>query len=221
MLSSDPSRVCFLNWGKHKETNEFRHIQNVILAGLNNYTETDYEMLARNYCDIPSSRSVPKALINDMQDGEHMQHILQALCRAAVRQGNGLECGPCNAYIIAATSSRVRELLPKVFPGCRVGTWKPSKAKPKGKVQDALTYMEGYFEDHPDGVLLFKELRSHLGYDASNFRRTIREKDSFIAGLEKLGVEEVTVGNRRHRNAYARKPAFFGPVEGSSYVVNV
>jgi hypothetical protein len=220
-LGSDPSRVKFLNWGKHKGTNEFRHIPNVILAGLNNYSETDYEMWTRYYCGIPSNQSVPKALISDMQAGEHRHHILQALCRAALRQGSGLECGHCNAYIIAAKGSGVRELLPEIFPGCRVGTWRRSNEKPTGKVQDALVYVEGYFEDHPDGVLLFTELRSHLGYDASNFRDRIRKHDSFIAGLEKLGVEEVTVGNYRHRNAFARKPSLFGPVEGSSYVVNV
>lgn len=220
-LSSDPSRVSFLNWGKHKGTNEFRHIPNVILAGLNNYSETDYEMLARYYCGIPSNQSVPKAIISDMQAGEHRHHILQAMCRAALRQNSGLECGHCNAYIIAAKGSGVRELLPEIFPGCRVGTWRRSKEKPTGKVRDALTYIEDYFEDHPDGVLLFTKLRSHLGYDASNFRRAIRDHDSFIAGLEELGVEEETVGNKRHRNAFARKPSLFGPVEGSSYAVNV
>ncbi len=221
LLSSDPSRVHFLNWGKHHGTNEFRHIPNVILAGLNNYSETDYEMLARYYCDIPSDQGVPKALIHDMQAGEHMHHILQALCRSALRQGSGLECGPCNAYIIAAPGSGMRELLPEVFPGCRVGTWRRSREKPKGKVQDALTYIEGYFEDHPDGVLRFTELRSHLGCDASNFRDRIRKHDSYIAGLEDLGVEEVTVGNYRHRNALAMKPQLFGPVEGSSYIADV
>ncbi|WP_394200133.1 hypothetical protein, partial [Litoreibacter albidus] len=211
LLNSDPSRVSFLNWGKHKGTNEFRHIPNVILAGLNNYSETDNEMLARYYSDIPSDQDVPKALIHDMQAGEHMHHILQALCRSALRQGSRLECGPCNAYIIASAGSRVRELLPVVFPGCRVGTWRRSREKPKGKVQDALTYIEGYFDDHPYGVLRFTELRSHLGYDASNFSKRIRQHDSYIAGLEDLGVEEVSVGNYRHRNALMMKPSLFGP----------
>jgi len=221
LLNSDSGRVHFLNWGKHHGTNKFRHIPNVILAGMNNYSETDYEMMARYYCDIPSEQGVPKALINDMQAGEHMHHILQALCRSALRQGSGSDCGLCNAYIIAPPCSRVRELLPVVFPGCRVGTWRPSKKKTKGKVQEALTYVEQYFADYPEEVLMFTELRAVLDYDASNFSKRIRQHDSYIAGLEDLGVEEVTVGNYRHRNALTMKSQLFGPVEGSSYIANV
>jgi hypothetical protein len=222
LLSSDPRRVSFLNWGKHQGTNEFRHVSNVILAGLNNYTETDYEMAARHYGEIPNDQDAPKALVDDMQAGEHKHHILQALCRSALRQGNGLECGPCDAYIIAPKRSGVRDLLPRVFPGCKVGIWKPTKKKAKGKVQVALTYVQMYFEDYPDGVLLFAELRSGLGYDnASNFRNRIRHHDSFKAGLEELGIEEVIYGSGRHCNALAKVTQPFGPLEGAECIADV
>lgn len=147
-----------------------------------------------------------------MQAGEHKHHILQALCRSALRQGSGLECGPCNAYIIAPKSSGVRKLLPQVFPGCKVGTWKPTKQKAKGKVQEALAYIQKYFEDYPDGVLLLRELRSALDYeDTSNFRNRVRQHDSFVAGLEKLGVEEFIQGNGRHYNALRKQDSDCNP----------
>lgn len=212
LLSSDPSRVRFLNWGKHQGTNEFRHIHNVVLTGLNNYAETDYEMAARHYGEVPNDQDAPKTLVDDMQAGEHSHHILQALCRSALRQGSGLDCGPCNAYIIAPKRSGVRRLLPQVFPGCKVGTWKPTKQKAKGKVQEALAYVQMYFEDYPDGVLQLKELRSALDYDdTSNFNRCIRKHDSFNAGLEKLGVEEVIHGNGRHYNALRKQESDCNP----------
>ena len=221
LLGTDPGRVRFLNWGRHHGTNEFRHISNVILAGLNNYQEADYEMAARHYGGIPSDQDTPHTLVDDMQAGEHSHHILQALCRSALRQGSGLECGPCDAYIIAPKRSGVRDLLPQVFPGCTLGTWNPTKQKTKGKVEEALTYVRMYFEDYPDGVLLFAELRSVLGYDASNFRNRIRNHDSFKAGLEKLGIEEVIQGNGRHCNALAKVTQTFGPLEGAEYIADV
>lgn len=212
LLSSDPSRVRFLNWGKHQGTNEFRLIRNVIIAGLNNHQQIDYEMKARHYSQVPNDQDVPKTLVDDMQAGEHKHHILQALCRSALRQGSGLECGPCNAYIIAPERSGVRKLLPQVFPGCKVGTWKPTKQKAKGKVQEALTYVQMYFEDYPDGVLLLKELRSVIGYNnAFNFNNRIRNRDIFKAGLEKLGVEEVIYGKGRHYNALCKQDSDCNP----------
>lgn len=222
LLGTNPDRISFLNWGKHQGTNEFRHIQNVILAGINNYSETDYEMMARYYSGIRNHQTVPKSLVAEIEAGELMHHILQALCRSAVRQGSGSECGPCNAYIIASKRSRVRDLLPEVFPSCSVSTWEPTRKKPKGKVQEALTYVEMHFTDYPDEVLRFIDLQSELEIkSSSNFRRTIRDHDSFKAGLEVLGIEETTVGHFRHRNAFSKKQQCFGSVEGADYIADV
>lgn len=85
-------------WGRHKGTDAYRHIQNVILAGLIKYSETDYEMMARYYSAIGNGQHVPKALVKQMRSGELIHHILQALRRSAAREGRGIECGPCNAH---------------------------------------------------------------------------------------------------------------------------
>lgn len=220
-LSTNPDRVSFLNWGKHQGTNAFRRLENVILAGINNYSVTDYEMMARYCSGIRNHQKVAKSLAKEIETGEHMHHILQALCRSAVRQGSGSECGLCNAYIIAPKWSGIRGLLPVAFPGCTVSTWEPTRKKPRGKVQDALTYVAMHFDDYPDEVLRFTELRAELGYDASNFRDRIRKHSSFTAGLEALGIEETIVGNYRHRNALAKKPQSFGLVDDASYIADV
>ena len=221
LMGTDTGRVSFLNWGRHQGTNEFRKIKNVVLAGMNNYREIDYEMMARYYSGVGNDQKVTKALARKVEAGEHQHHILQALCRSAIRQGNGACDNPCNAYIIAPKRSGVRTFLPEVFPGCTVVPWLLTKAKPKGKVQEALTFIEMFFEDYPDQVLSFADLRNELGYDASNFRDRIRRHPTFTAGLEDLGVEEVTVGKYRHRNAFARKQPTFGPVKGCSYIADV
>lgn len=179
-------------------------------------------MLARYYGGIGSDEMVPKDLLDQMRSGEHMHHILQALCRSSVRQGRDSGCGPCNAYIIAPKRSGIRDLLPEIFPGCKVGTWRPNKTKATGKVQQALTYVKMHFDDYPDEPLRFSELQSELNItSSSNFRKTIRNHDTFKAGLEALGIEEATVGNYRYRNALVRKPETFGPIEGACYIADV
>lgn len=225
LLSTNPDRVSFLNWGKHQGTNEFRHIQNVILTGLNNHPATDYEMKARYYNGISNDQRVPKALVQEIEAGEQKHHILQALCRSFVRQGKGSDCGPCNAYIIAPKRSGVRDFLPEVFPGCTVNTWDtcaPAKVKLTGWVADAVAQVKAFFTKYPDGVYLYKDLRDDLGItDASNFNRRVRSHESYKSALDELGIEEIATGNHRNRNALAKKPMPFGPVEGSSYIANV
>lgn len=222
LLSANPDRVSFLNWGKHKGTNAFRHIQNVILAGLNNHPAMDYEMKARYHNGIPNDRPVPQTLVKEIEAGEQKHHILQALCRSSVRQGKGSDCGPCNAYIIAPKRSGVRDFLPEVFPGCIVGTWSPSKNKLTGWVADAVTEVRSFFACDPDGVLLYKDLRDALQItDASNFNKRVRRHESYKRELDNMGIEEVATGSHRHCNALARRCMPFGPVEGSSYIADV
>ncbi len=188
---------------------------------MNNHPETDYEVKARYYCGIANDQEVSKTLVEEMAAGEHMHHILQALCRSSVRLGSGSECGPCNAYIIAPKRSGIRTLLLKVFPGCTIRSWRPGKSKPKGKVQEALTYIERFFDGYPEGRLPFTELRSVLGYDASNFRRRIRNHETFKAGLADMGIEEVTIGNTGYRNAFAMTWGGIGLVQDPCFIADV
>ena len=222
LVSTNPDRVHFLNWGKHKGTNEFRHISNVILAGLNNHPETDYEMKARHLSGVPNSQQVSKTLVQEIEAGELKHHILQALCRSSVRQGKGHDCGPCSAYIIAPKRSGVRGFLPEVFPGCTISTWEPAKRKLTGQVADAVAKVKAFFADNPDGVFLYSDLREALGIsDTSNFNKRVRRHESYKLELDRLGIEEVSTGNHRHRNALARKPQPFSPVEGASFIADV
>ncbi|UWR38644.1 hypothetical protein [Sulfitobacter sp. W074] len=192
------------------------------MAGLNNHPETDYEMKAR-YCNgITNDQPVPKTLVQDVEAGEQKHHILQALCRSAVRQGNGSDCGHCNAYIIAPIRSGLRAFLPEVFPGCTVSTWKPAEVKLTGWVADAVAQVDDFFASNPDGVYLYKDLRKDIGVtDASNFNRRVRRHESYKLELDRLGLEEIATGNHCHRNALARRPSPFGPIEDATYFVDV
>ncbi|WP_139280818.1 hypothetical protein [Shimia gijangensis] len=224
LMATDTGRISFLNWGRHQGTNAYRDIKNVILAGLNNYSEIDYEMLARCYSGIRNDQKVPKALVDQMRSGELRHHILQALCRSSVRQGNGSDCDPCNAYIIAPSRFGALDFLPEVFPGCTVRTWKTRKLKlkPTGWVADAVAQVTSFFASNPDEVYLYKDLRADLGItNASNFNKRVRHHESYKAVLDELEVEEIATGKGPHRNALAKKPQSFGPVEGAGYIAGV
>lgn len=222
LLSTCPDRISFINWGKHQGTNEFRCIQNVILAGINNYSETDYEMMARYYSGIRNCEKVAQASVEAIEAGEHMHHILQALCRSSARKGSGSECGHCNAYIIAPKRSGICNLIPEVFPGCVVRTWKPANVKLTGWVADAVAKVRAFFMLNPDGVYLYKDLRCDLGItDASNFKKRVRNHESYKTVLEDLELEEVATGKGPHRNALAKKPPSFGCIEAASFVMDV
>jgi hypothetical protein len=224
LLNTDASLISFLNWGQHQGTNDYRHIPNVILAGTMFYTDADYEMMVRGCGGIPNDQELPEHLIPQMKDGEHMHHILQALCRSSVRNGAGASCGPCDAYIIASKGSGIRNLLPTTFPGCRIKTWEQTKKKLSGKVGQAVGYVEAYFETAPNGFFFLSELKAKLGIkNASNFRNSIRKHESFKAALERLGVEEVVYDRGRTKDALKKKPEVlvFGPDPSATYIADV
>jgi hypothetical protein len=89
MVNGDPDRISFVNWGAHQGTNSFADISNVILAGTLFLPEWRYEGLAHLCANLPMDVELPDILVRKMKAGEHMNLILQALCRASVRRSIG------------------------------------------------------------------------------------------------------------------------------------
>ncbi|QCO55848.1 hypothetical protein EOK75_08885 [Pseudorhodobacter turbinis] len=91
-----------------------------------------------------------------------------------------------------------------------------------GWVADTVDLVKAFFTNNPDGVYLYKDLRDDLvTTDTSNFNKRVRRHESYKLELDRMGLEEITVGNQRHRNALASKSSPLGPIEGSSYFVDV
>ena len=133
LLSTTPHCVSFLNWGRHQGVNKFRHVQNVILAGVNNYSEVDYEVMARCHSRIRNDEKVIKTSVQAMETGEHMHHILQALCRSAVRKAV-----PPSAVLATPTSSPRSGLVfvasfPWSSPVARSALGRLPRRKPQGR----------------------------------------------------------------------------------------
>lgn len=137
--------------------------------------------------------------------GEHCDLVLQALCRGQARGNDGTCCKPCNAYIIASKGSGIRASLPKIFPGCRVVDWQPQHKPPRGKVAEAIAYLEKRLSHCPEATITFAELMRKLEIpDKSNFNRTIRKHPDFNLALERLEMVEVKVEGAKIPNALQR-----------------
>jgi hypothetical protein len=207
-----PARVEFISWGKHQATNDFADIPNVILAGTLFMPEGQYQGLAFTSAGLPVHSELPPSLIKAVREGEHCDLVLQALCRGSARGSDGSRCKPCNAYIIASKGSGIRRLLPKMFPGCRVVYWHPRHKPLRGKVADAVAYIEGRLSLDPQATITFADLIRTLGItDRSNFNRTIRKHREFKLAVERLGLVEVKAEGASVPNALRR---LFWPEEG-------
>lgn len=189
-LLNCPENVQFVNWGSHDATNEYAHIQNVVLAGTLFYPGSYHHSLGRASAKRPSAAGpFTSSEASDVKTGEIAHVILQALCRGSVRHCREDQCAPCNAYIIGSKQSGIPGLLPEIFPGCVVAPWVPVTKEPTGRVAEALLYLQARFKADPTDFVPFKEMQTALGYrDASTFRKNIRKHRDF---LEQIAAQDI------------------------------
>jgi len=106
-----------------------------------------------------------------------------------------------------------------VFPGCLVLDWQPRHKPPRGKVAEAIAYLEKRLSLDPQASITFAELMQGLrSADKSNFNKTIRKHREFKLALERLGLVEVGAEGAGIPNALRR---LFGPEEGEDCVSDV
>lgn len=194
--SFDISKIHFINWGNHMATNEYANVPNVILAGTLFYRPSYYEAIGRLAADRHPSLRYSKTEQKRIEMGEHLHGILQALCRASVRQCKGNLCAPCNAYVIASVRSGIPDALPTVFPGAKIKDWRPIKVTLKGKIKEAVDYIDKRLSE---GVttIKFVDVKKSLGIkSSSNFSKDIRLHADFQSELNHRGIIEWGAGQR-------------------------
>jgi hypothetical protein len=190
-ITGNKERVKLLHWGEHQATNDYSEVPNVILAGTLFYRPSYYEALARLAVDLrPTQGAIDPAMEKDVTIGEHRHLVLQALCRGSVRKCQGDGCAPCDAYIIAATRSGIREALPKIFPGCRVVRWQPVQKALSGKVKEAAEFVIDWFNKNPEGLLPFNVAYRAIGMKPGDFRQDVRRHPDFKEALANHDIAE-------------------------------
>lgn len=145
----DADRIRFITWGSHTASNDYSEFEVVILAGLLEYNNAQYEAhgLAAKKQDVAIPLTPDEAY--DIRIGELTHHVMQAACRGKVRHAIGSNCPPsCHLFAIYASrakgESRLpgKDLLTQIFPGSVYHEWIPLaaelKSPPQIKLRDML-----------------------------------------------------------------------------------
>ena len=196
-------KIKFITWGRHKATNDYAHIDRVILAGILYYSSSQHEGLGRLAAGKPpEDGEYSKEDIYRVAIGELKHVILQGACRGAVRLCDGDKCKPCKIYVMGSKQSGVKEeLFQELFPGSTYSLWAPIKRELAGKVKAAMDYLIEKFRDLKVTYVSFKEVMETIGLmatdkngklrpDSSNFHNHIRRHHEFETALTEAGLEE-------------------------------
>ncbi|WP_206240391.1 hypothetical protein [Novosphingobium terrae] len=188
-LVSNHERLSFLHWGNHHGTNQYRHIRRVIVLGLWRQPDTAYSALhiaSGGPLDLATDGEVMKA----MKAGEHRHHLLQAICRASVRNGtDGGQCGECEAYVIDGLRD-APALLQETFPGASVTPWLPEgEPLPRG-VSGATMAIEAELQA-TGGKVSKAAICARLGITGEALRKTIKAPE-FVEWIDRNGLEVTT-----------------------------
>lgn len=187
-VSGNPERVRFTTWGRHHGTNEFRNIPNVALIGQLTYPRSAYVGLALA-SGLPEERYAEVG--RDFQDGEFAHHILQAVCRSAVRNVVEGKASRASALLVTTPSRRLHELLGRIFPGAAISEWSPYPAGLRGQSKAAAEYLWGRISAGYQRVRK-KYVRAAVGIkNSSTFAGNVMRNPAFRAFLNERGIVAV------------------------------
>lgn len=207
-------RVAFVPWGSHKATNDYVSFPNVVLAGTLFFPNSQYAALGRLSSALPDNEVLRKESLEAVVLGEHMDHILQAACRGAIRQSQGGDCPPSNLYIIASKKSGIEHALQEVFPGSKLREWFVGASVLKGKAAEVAEYVREWLTAHPFDLLPHSQVRDAVGgMDPKNFRSRIRRNPMFIDEMEEFGITETNRGRGKAGFVMAAADYGFLPID--------
>lgn len=195
LVHGDPGRITYLHWGIHRASNGYAEISNIVLAGLQYLSSSGYEGVGRaaSRCHpddcILSGDSLP-----ELKDGELADSILQAVCRGMPRKAINDGCPPSQVYILGSVQSRVKALLPRIFPGCTVEDWEPVRRRFLPKDQRALDFICQWCLANPEQPLPSKDVMKMVEEkDRHNFGRR-RRRPGFRRALSEQDIYETRYG---------------------------
>lgn len=203
----DHDRVKYLTLGMHTATNDYRDIPNVIITGMLHYRTADYEADARaSACRRTVDGPMEDSEVERMVLAEAAHHVLQATCRGRIRKAIGSQCPESRLWLIDSPRTKVENLLPKLFPGCKGLKWKTDRKPLSGQRQEALKLiLEAVVKG--EKVIPASRIRKALDMTTGNFTNWVIDNIDFEDALAEYGIEP---DKRRNRWYFVASP--FEPV---------
>lgn len=172
-----------INWGRHRASNAHRHVDQVATLGQLHYSPGTYLALACGAAGkMPKDRADLRLL--DVQWGELQHHLLQAVCRTAIRKGDGT---PCHAFVVCSQSSQAIDRIRATFPGATVVEWELEKINLNALQKAAIDYLRERFADTEVAQVSKSEVRMAIGARADHFSRDILGAKDFKGALDYYG----------------------------------
>lgn len=127
-----------------------------------------------------------------MTVGEHQHNLLQAICRASVRNGTGGACGACTAYVIGKIDSDSRAALAQTFPGAQIKDWRPLEATLRGHAKALADVLEQMFADEQVTAVPKATVRKAVGLRHSRELARVMGRDDVQRWIADRGLTTTT-----------------------------
>lgn len=190
------ARVHFCNWGKHTATNQYAHVKHVILAGILQYNDAQYEAVGRGAKRSSTDEDFSEDDYQRIRFGEIAHNIFQAACRGTVRKSVDGDCPEgCNLYMIFSTDRKrgfPRDGLEVIFPQATIKEWKPlgsplGRDGLSGKALEAFDYVS---RELMAGIeVKSSSIMGAIGMkDRQNFTKRVLNDQGLLDALKSEGI---------------------------------
>lgn len=184
------AKVHFCNWGKHTATNQYAHIKHVILAGILQYNEAQYEATGRAAKKAKAEDEFGEDDFQRTRFGEIAHNIFQAACRGTVRKTVDGDCpSGCHLYLIFSTDKKrgfSREGLARIFPRAPIIDWQPIEKVLTGKAKEALDFILSSGDQ-----VTSSEVMGAIGISGTGNFANLVKRDDLREALAKAGIDYI------------------------------
>lgn len=178
-----------LRWGQHQGTNAYADYDHIIVASTFFIPEGAYEALAYASLGLDVSQPLPEGFLAELRQGELADVLLQGACRGAVRGCRDGKAVPCEIHVLASKKWGMKELVPRLFPGCKLKVHAVGKPKMSAAVQRAIDRCKEAIAQSATFISI-SELMDACGINCrSNFKKQVLNKPAFQAFVKDAGLQ--------------------------------
>jgi hypothetical protein len=207
-LGKDCPNARFLTWGLHKQTNEFRDFDKLILPGLLYLPKSQIKVTTYASLQTPVTVKLEQAekYFKEIERGEIRADLLQAVGRIARSTDQDGNPKPADVWIVASDqqAGSIEKLLEETFPGSSYTREKtPEGLRPTRRTTTHVDTLEAFMRAHAE-----KSPRMNLPFKVPKkqaFRNMdrrdwadLRSHERIKALCKELNWEEASNDNRSY-----------------------